>query len=268
MRDKNNNNKQSQLTIFIGHDSKQPDAFDVCRRSIKDNGGAIPVYKLSHKDLREKGLFRREWQVDGVTGNSLDINDGKFFSTEFAHSRFLVAAYAKYLGINIKESPYALFVDSDFVFLRNPEEVIEDAKRENGSEDKPLYVVKHDYKGKGAWKMDKQSQTSYPMKLWSSLMLLDLRNPKCGPTAEDVNTKPGSWLHQFEWLRKDEIGQLPEVWNYIPEHSGRRIKPHLAKAIHYTEGTPDMEGYETSHLAEIYKFYKRKVLSEKLKEGD
>jgi hypothetical protein len=254
------------LTIFIGYDEKQKEAYEVCKQSIKDAAkNPIPAYKLWHKELREKGLFRREWQTDGATGNNLDIYDGKFFSTQFAHTRFLTASYAKYLGINLKESPYALFVDSDFVFIRDPEEIIADAKKENKN-DCPLYVVKHNYTGKTSSKMDGQVQTSYPMKLWSSLMLLDLRHPKCGPTAEEVNKQSGAWLHQFEWLKKDEIGSIPEVWNYIPEHSSKRIKPHLAKAIHYTEGTPDMTGYETSHLAEIYKGVKRKVLQSRLRE--
>ena len=54
-------------------------------------------------------------------------------------------------------------------------------------------------------------------------------------TVDDVNTKPGRWLHNFQWLPDDEIGPLPEAWNWLDGHSDPAIEP---ANVHFTSGGP------------------------------
>ena len=83
----------------------------------------------------------------------------KLASTEFTFTRFLVPALANYKG-------WALFCDSDIVFLKDVKELFDQA------EDKyAVMCVQHDYTPKPGIKMDGQKQTLYPRKNWSSMVL-------------------------------------------------------------------------------------------------
>ena len=78
-------------TIFIGYDEREKLAADVCAHSIRRRShGDLEIKYLKHKPLRKAGLFNREWKVCGDNGQTIDALDGKPFSTEFSHTRFLV----------------------------------------------------------------------------------------------------------------------------------------------------------------------------------
>lgn len=198
-------------------------------------------------------MFNREWSIK-ADGNTVDNTDARPFSTNFAFTRFLVPEYSRYLGTNA--SDIDVFVDSDFVFRRDIYSILE----VEDISTKPLWVVKHDYKSPNLIKMDNQSQMNYNKKLWSSFMIF--RDIQAGPTVEEVNTKPGSWLHGFEWLSEDQIGALNESWNFIPDHSETRVSASSPNAIHFTEGTPLMK--PGCRYAEVFNSVLRDVLTEAL----
>lgn len=256
---KNLKKKQSKqektLNVFIGYDDAQDLSYRVCKDSLLTYASRpLVIYPLRHRELRKIGLLDRPWEISGTNGYSIDQRDGRPFSTNFAFTRFLVPHYAKYLGV--KASDPCLFVDSDFVFLRDPYLLC----TEQDVEDKPLWAVKHNYTPENIIKMNDQSQTQYSKKLWSSLMLFNLMNPKAYPPLDKVNNEKGTWLHGFNWIDLENIGSLHEGWNYIPDHSEARVKPQDIRAIHFTEGTPLMK--PGCRYAEVFNNHLRNVLNE------
>lgn len=240
--------------VFIGFDERQSISFEVCKKSILDNAsGPVDIYALDHRDLRRKGLFYREWLTDQRTGNYVDASDNLSFSNQFSHTRFLVPSYSTYLGIR---ENLALFVDTDFVFFGDIYSLFGHCRR-----DKPVSVVKHDYCPENTLKMDQQVQTRYPKKLWSSLMMFNLYDSRLARwlPLEYVNTAKTSDLHRFSWVESDSnIGSIDESWNFIPDHSENNTNE--INAIHYTEGLPDLAGFETSKYAKYYLDIKRSLL--------
>lgn len=106
------------------------------------------------------------------------------------------------------------------------------------SESYPLWCVHHKYDPPEGIKMDGQIQQSYQRKNWSSLMLFQCDHPAHkNLTLNDVNTKPGRWLHRFSWIsdKAEDIGQISEEWNWLDGHSSEKITP---KNVHFTTGGP------------------------------
>lgn len=239
--------------VFIGYDERQDEAYRVCKKSIEVNAsGPVLIYPLDHRGLRQKGLFWRPWTIEGQTGRYQDQIDSLNFSNQFSHTRFLVPEYRQYLGLT--NSP-CIFVDCDFVFLRDIYELFDEMK------DSVFGCVKHDYNPENKIKMDGQVQTQYPKKLWSSLMYFDPYINRDILPASDVNTRESSWLHRMEWINEKNIDSIDECWNFIPDHSEERVEFWNIGAIHYTEGLPTMRGYETCRYSGIFESYKRLLSS-------
>jgi hypothetical protein len=236
--------------IFIGYDDRESRAYEVCQYSLKEQSQAkLDIFPLNHKDLRDKGYFNREWKID-ATGQYIDLKDGRPFSTQFSHTRFLVPEIARFKGRN---EGIVMFVDLDFVFLQDVTELFKEAER--ALRDKPVAVVKHDYTPLRAVKMDGMQQHPYKRKLWSSLMMFNLSHPDVKALTKDkVNELPGSYFHQFEWVTGGDanIGSLNERWNFIPEHSELNVPLYDIGALHFTEGMPFMIGYENCAHSDIY----------------
>lgn len=244
--------QKKPTAVFIGHDDRQEMAFEVCKESIKKKTDLqVDIYPLKHKTLRQIGLFEREWGVDKQKGVYVDASDSIPFSNQFSHTRFLVPEYAKYLGYT---DEHVMFVDPDFVFMDDISQLFEEFTFTNS----PVACVKHEYNPQNSLKMDGQIQTTYPKKLWSSLMLFDLSR-LTRLTKEYVNTASTKDLHRFEWIYEDQIGAISERWNFIPNHSEKRIGNQRIGAIHYTEGLPDMEGYENCKYSIHYKRIAREI---------
>lgn len=221
------------MIIFIGCDERERDAYEVCRRSILNHTpGDLEILPIWHRDMRKRGLFWREWRID-ADGQYWDDQDGRPFSTQFSHSRFLTCELAK-------PAPWALFCDSDFLFRRNVAELFALA-----DPTKAVMCVKHQQPDTGALKMDGCKQVSYPRKNWSSLMLFNLRHEaNARLTTECVNEADGSWLHQFGWLSDDQIGALPGTWNHLVS-----IDPdNNPSAAHFTLGGPWFEEWPASRF--------------------
>lgn len=229
------------LPIFIGYDGREDIAFRVCVASIERHSSQqVHIVPLKHKALRAQGLFDRPWSVEEQTGQWIDGRDGKPFSTEFSHTRFLVPALAETLGIR---SRWALFCDCDFLFRADVAELFALADPA-----KAVMCVKHRHDAPERSKMDGQRQTRYRRKNWSSLILWQIGHPALKHlTAEAVNTRAGSWLHGMDWLPSgDLIGSLPLTWNWLAGVSPPVKEP---KAVHFTLGGPWFEQYANTPFA-------------------
>lgn len=210
------------LDIWIGWDSREDIAFEVCRHSlVRTSAWPLHIAPLRQNALRHMGLYTRAAYGTEV---KKDIWDDKPFSTEFTFTRFLVPALQQYEG-------WALFCDCDFLFREDVQEVFELAD--------PKYAVmcaKHRHEPTEAQKMDGQVQSRYPRKNWSSFVLWNCSHPANQILTPDVvNAKDGSWLHGFRWLEDAQIGALPLSWNWLEGSSDPTTDP---KAVHFTRGGP------------------------------
>jgi hypothetical protein len=230
--------------VFIGYDEREDLAYQVCRYSILSQLSRkrpeVKVHKLDHRSLRKNELFSRKWTVE-EDGNYRDISDKKPFSTQFSHSRFLVPALCKQLGIEGQ----ALFVDCDFLFKGDINDLFDYTEKNPAL----VHVVKHDFVPTTEKKMDGVTQKAYTFKLWSALMMFNLEEPKLFELLlpDRVNKWEGQALHRFMWIHTSrsivasEICAIPEYWHFIPDHSEERVPPHKIRAMHYTLGGPWFE---------------------------
>ena len=220
--------------VYLGYDPREEAAFDVARNSIvRRTDGPINVYPLRLKHLRmlNRPIEHREGQMWCPISKAP-------MSTEFAISRFCIPF--------LQSEGWALFADCDILCWSDIRDLFALA-----DERYAVMVVKHaqsDFKGLSAsnittTKMDGQIQTYYGRKNWSSVVLWNCGHPANKRLTEEVlNSMPGRDLHAFFWLRDDEIGELPQQWNWligvtpgVPQRQG---------IWHYTLGTPDIrDGY-------------------------
>lgn len=225
------------FNIYIGWDSREPVAAYVAAHSILRRTQAnVKIHYLRHRDLRKRHLFDRPWRVRGNDGEYIDERDGKPFSTEFSHTRFLVPVIQWYSG-------WALFIDCDMIFTGDISNLI---RMQN--EKYAVMCVKHKQYGiENSNKMDNRLQQSYYRKNWSSFMMLNCSHPaNRAVTKTYVCNEDGLKMHAFGWLSDEYIGSLPYSYNFISGVSPPLVhenpkKPRMPDAIHYTEGGPWVE---------------------------
>lgn len=205
------------MKIYVGWDSREDIAYQVCRYSIISRQPKAEVSPLKQHELREKGIYTRG--IDSLA------------STEFTFTRFLVPFLNEYKG-------WAVFVDCDVIFVDNIEKLFNQAKEEYA-----VMVVQHNYTPTEETKMDNQKQYVYPRKNWSSMILWNCSHPSNSKlTLELINTKPASYLHRFQWLQDKEIGAIHHEWNWLVNWY-KEPTDGKPKAIHYTEGGPWFPNY-------------------------
>jgi hypothetical protein len=198
----------------------------VCRHSIlARTREAVEVMPLVQQELREQKLYWR-------TGDPLA-------STEFTYTRFLVPSLAGYKG-------WALYCDCDFLWLADIKSLIALADDRYAA-----MCVHHDHRPTEAMKMDGRVQTLYPRKNWSSLILYNCGHPSnAALTPEVVNRETGSFLHRFSWLKDEEIGAIPETWNWL---EGWSAKPAgHPNVVHYTRGGPWFEKWHDVDYGDLW----------------
>jgi lipopolysaccharide biosynthesis glycosyltransferase len=226
--------------IFIGYDSREPIASSVCEHSIKKRTKSqLQITHVKHRDLRKSGRFSRPWVTIGSTGEWLDLIDGKPFTTEFSHTRFLVPALNEYKG-------WALFLDADMIFLSDVKKLFELA------DDKyAVMCVKHNHIVDGRTKkMDDREQLPYQRKNWSSFVLWNCGHPLNRKLTEDkVNKLRGVDMHTFSWLPDSAIGSLPYSYNFI---AGVSPIVENIDVLHYTEGGPWFDDKKDVPYADLW----------------
>src|SRR6185369_9152524 len=157
----------------------------VAAASLADVSGLQAEFLRADR-LRDAGLLSR---ITDHRGQHYDLVSNAPKSTEFAVSRFLTPLLC--------HSGFALFVDCDVVFLRDPREMLLQPEIAGAA----VSVVKHEYTPSSQTKMDGQLQTIYPRKNWSSVMLFDCDHPANRRLSlHDINTRPGRDLHRLYWL--------------------------------------------------------------------
>lgn len=230
--------------IFVGFDSREIAAYQVCVQSLRQHASqALDIQPLLEPHLRALGLYgRRHERRDGHLWDSLS---GAPMSTEFALTRFLTPV--------LSQADWAVFCDGDFLWRADVLDLLELADPRFA-----VMVVQHDYRPTEVVKMDGQAQLRYPRKNWSSLMLWNCRHRAHAALPELVNQWAGRRLHGFEWLDDDQIGALPEAWNWLEGHSSPALAP---KAVHFTRGTPDMPGYRDVPFADEWRQVRSQVAS-------
>ncbi len=230
----------NNFACFIGYDSKEDIAYRVCKYSIQKRASKkLKIFSLKLDELIAKKLYFRD--VDPLA------------STQFTYSRFLVPYIMKFDG-------WALFCDCDFIFFVDILNLIK-----NLDESKALYCVQHDYTPKEKHKMDGQKQTIYPRKNWSSFILYNCShssNKKLTP--ELVNSETGSFLHQFKWLKDDEIGSLDERWNWLEGWTSNH-NSNSPYAVHYTRGGPWFSEWQDVEFAKEWLLERDEYLTQKFK---
>lgn len=215
------------IRVFAGYDARLPAGFHAfCQSLIATSSQPVSVTPLSVSMLG--GLLTRPW-------------DSKQ-TTPFAYSRFLVPHLCDYQG-------WALFVDgSDMLMNDDIAELwaLRDAHY-------AVQVVKHPegiHSGTKRKFFD-QTQEDYPRKNWSSVMLFNCE--RCVDlSAADANIMNGAYLHRFEWLKDELIGELPARWNHLVGVNKPRIDPGL---IHYTLGVPAFSEQRDCEWADLWYSY-------------
>ena len=215
---------------FIGFDPVETGIYHVMSNSlIRHSSMPISIAPVSLKNLQ--GILTRD-------RHPLQSND-------FAFSRFLVPWMCDFKG-------WAIFSDCDMVVKDDP------AKLWALRDDSAVKVVHHNYIPKEEVKYLGTTQTKYNRKNWSSVVLWNCSHPSNRILTPDfVNHADGLDLHQFKFLKDEEIGYLPKQWNHLV---GFDEYSHDAKLIHYTTGGPYFDEYKNCDYHQDW--YKEKALSE------
>ncbi len=228
----------NELFFFIGYDSKEDIAYRVCKYSLQKRSSIkLNIYSLKIEELIAKKLYFRS--IDPLA------------STQFTYSRFLVPALMNYKG-------WAIFCDCDFIFFDDISKILTSL-----DSSKAIYCVQHDYTPKEKHKMDGQKQTLYPRKNWSSFIVYNCAHPSnMKLTPEIVNSESGAFLHQFKWLKDNEIGSLDERWNWLEGWTSNH-NSNFPYAVHYTRGGPWFQEWQDVEFASEWIKERDEYLSKK-----
>ena len=233
------------IPAYVGYDEREDEAYRVCASSLREQASVpVQITRIGATGARQAGLFDRPVYYED--SQPIDGSDGKPFSTDFAFARFLIPALMLYQG-------WALFCDCDFLFLADIAKLwsLRDERY-------AVMVVKHQYMPAESVKMDGMAQGVYARKNWSSLVLWNCEHPaNTRLSAFEVNRRTGSWLHGFQWLDDEQIGELPLSWNWL---SG--VSPSLGKrpdAVHFTLGGPWFENHRHHPYSHLWLEHARRL---------
>lgn len=220
--------------FFIGWDSRERTTWQVCVRSLLKHAAVPPVIRpISTVHLGR--MYGRATEIRD--GRIFDVPSNAFCATQFSLARFWTP--------RLCGADWGIFSDGDFLWRADVAGLVECLDPSYA-----LMCVKHDFRPTSEQKMDGQVQTSYERKLWSSLMVFNMRHPANGWLigGNALNTWTGLQLHQFRWLPDELIGALPQEWNFVPGHSvGEPL------AVHLTHGTPEL-GHDSPFSKEWWSY--------------
>lgn len=210
------------IPIYIGYDPREAVVFHTCVNSIiRQSSKPVAIIPLALNLL----MGYKETHRDG--------------SNQFIYSRFLVPWLNGFQG-------WALYIDGDMIVRGDISELWELRKP-----DKDLMVVKHDYTTRQSEKYLGNVNQNYPRKNWSSVMLWNCQNyPTQRLTPDFVSRATGEYLHRFQWLQDDRIGELPPEWNWLPDEYGANEQ---AKLLHWTLGAPCFHDFSDTEQAQVWR---------------
>ncbi len=209
------------IDIIVGFDQREAVAYHVfCQSVLERTSRTVRFLPLVQGSL--SGYLEKH-------------SDG---SNAFTYSRFLCPHLMKYSG-------HVIYADGDMVCNTDIAELWD-----LRDQSKAVQVVKHDYRTKANRKYFGNSNQDYPRKNWSSVVIWNCQHPKNRLLTPDlIDKKDGAFLHRFQWLEDNEIGDLPIEWNWLATEY--EANPD-AKLIHYTLGTPCFDEYKNSEMAETW----------------
>lgn len=226
------------IDVCIGYDPRESVTYKTCVNSIRRHtSGEVRIVKLGSDFAHDLGFDRQDASA----------------ATAFSLARFLVP-WVPSIG-----TP-SLFCDCDFVFTQGLQQLF--------SEFDPRYAVQVVKHPTSLWlnahgsldavetKMDGKKNSYYPKKWWSALVLW---NPSHRAhdrlTMKELLTRPPGWLHRFEWLLDDEIGELSSTWHWLDGYSADSERPPAG--IHFTRGTPELgPEWENTRWASLWREYR------------
>jgi lipopolysaccharide biosynthesis glycosyltransferase len=216
------------LSLFIGWDSREDIAYQVAAFSVRRHASQpVTITPLKIEELRAKNLYRRITEIRD--GKFWDVISEAHMSTEFAITRFLTPHMA--------ETDWAIFCDCDFLWRVDIYKILAALDDQYA-----VMCVKHDHRPAETVKMDNQAQLQYARKNWSSMMAFNRNHPaNKALTVDLINTVPGRDLHRFCWLKDEDIGGLPVIWNWLEGNYDKSLNPHV---IHYTRGGPWFDNWK------------------------
>jgi lipopolysaccharide biosynthesis glycosyltransferase len=209
------------INIIVGFDQREAICYHTFCQSVLEKT-SVPVQFLPLAKQSLPGY--KENQIDG--------------SNDFVYTRFLSPWLMNYEN-------WVIFVDGDMVCNHD---ILKLWQLRDSS--KAIQVVMHDYLTKSQTKYLGNKNENYPRKNWSSVILWNCGHPKNKLlTPEFIRHKDGAFLHRFQWLDNEEIGELPKEWNWL----ATEYEPNPdAKIIHYTLGTPCFMDYKNAEMADYW----------------
>lgn len=224
-------------SIWVGFDPREADCFAVAVASLRQHlSEELPINGIVLSRVRMEGLYKRA--TEKRDGRLFDVISQHPMATEFAISRFLTPHLAK--------SGLALFMDCDVLVRRDPVDLFQEMEMHSHA----LMCVKHDHRPKSDTKMGGQIQSSYSKKNYSSVMMFDCDHAaNKALTIDLINTVPGRELHQFCWLKEDNIGYFDPAWNVLvgeEDHEDPAI-------VHFTNGAPSFPDQQDAPFAEEWR---------------
>lgn len=146
--------------------------------------------------------------------------------TPFTFSRFLVPYLCDYKG-------WALFLDVDMIVQDDISKIFQFA-----DDSKAIHVVKNVERFE-----------------WASLMLFNCE--KCKILTPEYVTNAQK-LHTIEWVREDEIGDIPSDWNHLVGYNSPRSD---AKLVHFTQGVPAYPETNTCEYSDSWRTHYYRSIS-------
>lgn len=188
--------------------------------------------------------------VSPVYDGHMKIDGQKDGTNCFIYTRFLVPYLQSYRG-------WAIFCDGADMIVKG--DIAELWAMRDYS--KAVQVVKHDYKTKHPRKYIgtpmEADNADYPCKNWSSVMLINCQHPDwLDIRPERIRKADGAYLHRFQFLDPETVGELPKVWNWLADEDGENPG---AKLLHFTCGLPAWPHYATAPHADDWRAAHQRV---------
>lgn len=229
------------IRVFIGYDRDEIAAYHTLANSI---------IRLSSLPVQITAVALHQLQL----GRERDPKQ----SNDFAFSRWLVPHMCGYNG-------WAVWMDADMLLRADIAELWE-----LRDPTKSVQVVKVDYNPPDGTKFLGRPQSHYPplpngeaRKLWSAMMLMNCEAMALTPAF--VREASGLHLHQFQFLRDAEIGELPAKWQHVV---GVHDYDPDAALVHWTLGGPWWREYaDTDYADEWFAEHERLVYERGLRHG-
>lgn len=201
------------IRLFTGYDAREAVGFHAFAQSVLSRATQpVSIIPLSGR------------QVNG--------------STAFTYARYLIPKLCDYQG-------WAIFADGCDMACRTDISALWDLRD-------PYYavqVVKHDYRTNAPRKFlgtpMECANIDYRCKNWSSLMLINCAHPG----MLDFTIVPSVEMHQFYWLKEQDIGALPVEWNWLCDEYGVNEEANM---LHWTQGIPAFTEYAHAPMAEVW----------------